>query len=118
MRLDRAIRRQFPSFKQGQLEKLLRQGKIRLDAQKAKAGMRVHLGQKIQFHFDVSSYLSQHDLQRKKLVAPQISDSVKKDCPFPCGGAPIAKGSWFDVLESPLLLASRDARRAPLGLGS
>ena len=40
MRLDRAIRRQFPSFKQGQLEKLLRQGKIRLDAQKAKAGTR------------------------------------------------------------------------------
>lgn len=79
MRLDRAIRRQFPSFKQGQLEKLLRQGKIRLDAQKAKAGTRVHLGQKIQFHFDVSSYLSQHDLQRKKLVAPQISDSVKKN---------------------------------------
>lgn len=78
MRLDRAIRRQFPSFKQGQLEKLLRQGRIRVDAQKVKAGTRVHSGQKIEFAFDVPSYLAEQGSYITDIAAPNISDSVKR----------------------------------------
>ena len=78
MRLDRAIRRQFPSFKQGQLEKLLRQGRIRVNAQKVKAGTRVHSGQKIEFAFDVPSYLAEQGSHITEIVAPNISDSVKR----------------------------------------
>ena len=79
VRLDRAIRRQFPSFTQGQLQKLLRQGKIRVDAKKVKAGTRVHSGQKIEFKFDVSSYLSEQGIPKRAIVAPYISDMVKKN---------------------------------------
>ncbi len=79
VRLDRAIRRQFPSFKQGQLEKLLRQGKIRLDAQKVKAGTRVHSGQKIELVFDVPSYLAKQGSHKTDIAAPNISDTVKKN---------------------------------------
>ena len=78
VRLDRAIRRQFPSFKQGQLEKLLRQGRIRVDAQKVKAGTRVHSGQKIEFAFDVPSYLAEQGGHITDIAAPNISDSVKR----------------------------------------
>jgi len=78
VRLDRAIRRQFPSFKQGQLEKLLRQGRIRVDAQKVKAGTRVHSGQKIEFAFDVPSYLAEQGSYITDIAAPNISDSVKR----------------------------------------
>jgi 23S rRNA pseudouridine955/2504/2580 synthase len=78
VRLDRAIRRQFPSFKQGQLEKLLRQGRIRVDSQKVKAGTRVHYGQKIEFAFDVPSYLAEQRSHITEIVAPNISDSVKR----------------------------------------
>ncbi len=79
VRLDRAIRRQFPSFKQGQLEKLLRQGKIRVDAQKVKAGTRVHSGQKIEFAFDIPSYFSEQGNHKTNNTAPNISESVKKN---------------------------------------
>ncbi len=78
VRLDRAIRRQFPSFKQGQLEKLLRQGRIRVDAQKVKAGTRVHSGQKIEFAFDVPSYLAEQEGHITDIGAPNISESVKR----------------------------------------
>ena len=78
MRLDRAIRRQFPSFKQGQLEKLLRQGRIRVDAQKVKAGTRVHSGQKIEFAFDVPSYLAEQGSHTTDIAAPNTSDSIKR----------------------------------------
>lgn len=40
-RLDRWLKRQYPGLTQGTIEKLLRQGKIRVNDQKATAGMRV-----------------------------------------------------------------------------
>jgi 23S rRNA pseudouridine955/2504/2580 synthase len=40
-RLDRWLKRQYPHLTQGLIEKLLRQGKIRVNAQKATAGTRV-----------------------------------------------------------------------------
>ena len=55
-RLDRVIRSRFPNLKQGQLEKLLRLGKIRVDTEKVKAGQRVKIGQKIEFKIDLDNY--------------------------------------------------------------
>lgn len=40
-RLDRWLKRQYPTLTQGMIEKLLRQGKIRVNGQKATAGTRV-----------------------------------------------------------------------------
>ena len=57
LRLDRVIRARLPALKQGQLEKFVRQGKIRLDAKKVKAGVRVHSGQQIELKFDINSFL-------------------------------------------------------------
>ena len=79
MRLDRAIRRQFPTFKQGHIEKLLRQGKIRVDAQKVKASTRVYPGQKIEFAFNVANYLAEQVSHTKDIEAAYISDSEKRN---------------------------------------
>ena len=57
LRLDRVIRARLPALKQVQLEKFVRQGKIRLDAKKVKAGVRVHSGQQIELKFDIHSFL-------------------------------------------------------------
>ncbi len=46
-RLDRWLRKQYPGLQQGALEKLLRQGKIRLDGQKVQAGTRLQNGQQL-----------------------------------------------------------------------
>ena len=45
MRLDRWFRKYFPALTQGRLEKLLRQGLVRLDGKRAKAADRVTAGQ-------------------------------------------------------------------------
>ena len=57
LRIDRVIRARLPALKQSQLEKFVRQGKIRLDAKKVKAGVRVHSGQQIELKFDIHSFL-------------------------------------------------------------
>lgn len=44
-RLDRWLRRHYPNLSQGILEKLLRQGKVRLDGKKVLSGARLSLGQ-------------------------------------------------------------------------
>ncbi|MDA9190772.1 RluA family pseudouridine synthase [Alphaproteobacteria bacterium] len=78
VRLDRVIRREFPALKQGQIEKLLRQGKIRVDSEKVKAGFRVHSGQKIEFKFDVSAYNEEKKEHEKTYIALQVTASAKK----------------------------------------
>ncbi|MGB1548131.1 MAG: pseudouridine synthase, partial [Alphaproteobacteria bacterium] len=47
LRLDRWFRRHFPELTHGHLEKLLRKGEIRIDGQRAKAGLRLEAGQRI-----------------------------------------------------------------------
>lgn len=54
-RLDRWLRRHYPSLSQGILEKLLRQGKIRLDAKKVTSGTRLSLGQALTLPHDIAS---------------------------------------------------------------
>ena len=78
IRLDRLIRRQIPTLKQSQLEKLLRIGKIRVDAKKVKAGIRLQSGQEIEFKFDLNKYLSEEvspKINASKLI---ISDASKR----------------------------------------
>ncbi|PCJ59876.1 MAG: RNA pseudouridine synthase [Rhodospirillaceae bacterium] len=47
LRLDRWFRRYFPELSHTLLEKLLRKGQVRVDGQRAKAGLRLEEGQKI-----------------------------------------------------------------------
>ncbi|NBO20122.1 MAG: hypothetical protein EBV03_13060 [Proteobacteria bacterium] len=45
MRLDRWLRRSFPHVTQGQIQKLLRTGQIRVDGKRAEANARLEAGQ-------------------------------------------------------------------------
>jgi 23S rRNA pseudouridine955/2504/2580 synthase len=49
LRLDRWFKRHYPALPHGQLEKLLRTGRIRVDGKRARSGDRVVPGQAIQF---------------------------------------------------------------------
>ena len=46
-RLDRLVRRRFPHLKQGQVEKLVRTGQLRIDGKRTKSSYRVEPGQVI-----------------------------------------------------------------------
>lgn len=47
VRLDRFLRRRAPHLTQGQIEKLLRTGQVRVDGARAKANDRLHAGQRV-----------------------------------------------------------------------
>ncbi|HXV25456.1 MAG TPA: RluA family pseudouridine synthase [Alphaproteobacteria bacterium] len=47
LRLDRWFKRRFPALGHGRLEKLLRTGQIRVDGRRAKASMRLAIGQRV-----------------------------------------------------------------------
>ena len=78
IRLDRVIRSRFPNLRQGQLEKLLRLGKIRLDAKKVKAGKRVQTGQEIEFRINLNKYLSEQSSPKINTTKPVISDTARR----------------------------------------
>ncbi len=78
LRLDRVIRERLPALKQGQLEKFVRQGKIRLDTKKVKAGMRVHSGQQIELKFDIHSFLLDKVGTKKKVNESITLDSERR----------------------------------------
>ncbi len=78
LRLDRVIRARLPALKQGQLEKFVRQGKIRLDAKKVKAGVRVHSGQQIELKFDINSFLLETVGIKKKVNESITLDSERR----------------------------------------
>ncbi|MBM3468739.1 MAG: RluA family pseudouridine synthase [Alphaproteobacteria bacterium] len=64
MRLDRWLRKQYPPLTQGMIEKLLRQGKIRLNGKKEKASARISVGQVVQVP-DYLSSITHHPTQLK-----------------------------------------------------
>ncbi|MGC2199624.1 MAG: RluA family pseudouridine synthase, partial [Stellaceae bacterium] len=49
LRLDRWFKRHYPALGHGQLEKLLRTGRIRVEGKRARSGDRVEPGQAIRF---------------------------------------------------------------------
>ena len=50
-RIDRWFRRRYPHLSQGQIEKLIRTGQVRVDGARVKASDRVEPGQKVRISF-------------------------------------------------------------------
>ena len=82
-RLDRFLRRLIPGLGQGQIEKMLRNGLIRIDGAKAKSASRIATGQSIRLPLSIETLASvkptAHTHTTKPLAAPMI------------GGAPLQK---------------------------
>jgi 23S rRNA pseudouridine955/2504/2580 synthase len=70
MRLDRYLRKSYPTLTQAVIEKSLRQGKIRLDGMKTASNVRVQLGQELTFpsHFEIPHESAKPT--REKFVPP------------------------------------------------
>jgi len=66
MRIDRYIRRLYPAIPQSMLEKMLRQGKIKLDEAKVKSSVRVENGQILTTPDNLSDILPQEREKRIK----------------------------------------------------
>ena len=82
-RLDRFLRRLIPGLGQGQIEKMLRNGLIRIDGAKAKSASRVAVGQTIRLPLSIDTLASAkpaaHAATAKSLATPMM------------GGAPLQK---------------------------
>ena len=82
-RLDRVLRRLIPGLGQGQIEKMLRNGLIRIDGAKAKSASRVAVGQQIRLPISIDALATAKPaaskMSAKALGAPSI------------GGAPLQK---------------------------
>ena len=76
-RLDRFLRRLIPGLGQGQIEKMLRNGLIRIDGAKAKSASRVAKGQTIRLPLSIDALASAKSTASvattKSLAAPLIS---------------------------------------------
>lgn len=70
-RLDRWLKRQIPNLGQGLLEKLLRQGKVKLNNTKVKSSERVQTGDVISVYVDLAALQ-----QQLETVAPQEQEKV------------------------------------------
>ena len=78
-RLDRFLRRLIPGLGQGQIEKMLRNGLIRIDGAKAKSASRIAMGQTIRLPLSIdalaSSKLAASVATTKTLAAPTIGNT-------------------------------------------
>lgn len=72
-RLDRWLKREIPHLKQSVLEKLLRNGKIRHNGQKAKSGDRVHLGDTLSVYEDMTKYATPDASIPERKKAPVVT---------------------------------------------
>ena len=86
-RLDRFLRRLIPGLGQGQIEKMLRNGLIRIDGAKAKSASRIAMGQTIRLPLSIDALASSKSAASvattKTLAAPTIGSNI--------GGAPLQK---------------------------
>lgn len=69
MRLDRWLRKRYPTLTQGIIEKLLRLGKIRLDGKKVTSGSRISLGQVVEVPDTIDSPIHKPLEPRAKVIA-------------------------------------------------
>lgn len=69
MRLDRWLRKRYPTLTQGIIEKLLRLGKIRLDGKKVTSGSRISLGQVVEVPDTIDSPMHKPLEPRAKVIA-------------------------------------------------
>lgn len=74
MRLDRWLRKKYPGLQQGMLEKMFRQGKIRLDGQKTTSGCRLQNGQIVTLPTTLTS-IEPSPLPMKKMDALNVSNA-------------------------------------------
>lgn len=74
MRLDRWLRKQYPTLTQGIIEKLLRLGKIRLDGKKVSSGTRISIGQVIDVPDTIDAAIHKPLEPRKKVIEPLSDD--------------------------------------------
>lgn len=68
MRLDRWLRKIYPTLSQGIIEKLLRLGKIRLDGKKAVSGARVSIGQIVEVPDTIDAPIHKPLAPRQKAI--------------------------------------------------
>ena len=81
-RLDRFLRRLIPGLGQGQIEKMLRNGLIRIDGAKAKSASRVATGQSIRLPLSIDALVS---------AKPDAKSTAKPLAAPTIGGAPLQK---------------------------
>lgn len=73
MRLDRWLRKQYPTLSQGIIEKLLRLGKIRLDGKKITSGTRISIGQVVDVPDTIDAAIHK-PAELKSRAIPTLSD--------------------------------------------
>ena len=71
-RLDRFLRRLLPGLAQGSIERMLRNGLIRLDGAKAKANSRISVGQSVRLPPDLQPAREKSILEASGMSAPKI----------------------------------------------
>lgn len=73
MRLDRWLRKHYPTLSQGIIEKLLRLGKIRLDGKKVTSGTRISIGQVVDVPDTIDAAIHKPAEPKNRSIAP-LSD--------------------------------------------
>jgi 23S rRNA pseudouridine955/2504/2580 synthase len=73
-RLDRWLKRRFPGLTQGQIQKWLRTGQLRVDGHRAKAGQRLDVGQIVRIPPSISEVAASAGSRPEKSIPPRISD--------------------------------------------
>lgn len=70
MRLDRWLRKHYPTLTQGIIEKLLRLGKIRLDGKKVLSGTRISIGQVVVVPDTINAAIYKPVERKNKVITP------------------------------------------------
>jgi RluA family pseudouridine synthase len=94
-RLDRFLRRSFPSLRQGQLQKLLRKRAITLNGGRIPAGQRVKSGDRIELWVDLAEYTGPPE--RLKATAERMRRSEAYRRHFRV----LHEDDWIVVLDKP-----------------
>ena len=78
-RLDRWLKRRFPGLTQGQIQKWLRTGQLRVDGHRAKAGQRLEAGQIVRIPPSISEVAANAASRPEIPNPPRISDRDRDD---------------------------------------
>lgn len=68
MRLDRWLRKQYPTLTQGVIEKLVRLGKIRIDGKKVVSGTRISIGQVVDVPDTIDAVIHKPAVPRNRVI--------------------------------------------------
>ena len=76
LRLDRWFRRHFPALSHGRLERLLRQGQVRVDGKRVKAGYRLLPGQTVRLPPEVGAVNGKAPGRRKAALGSRADTGI------------------------------------------